>query len=348
MDHSRRHRALELREDEIREHPQLVLIHALSPPFNDAIQPRAHDAPSAAIFGGPSAERAFGPEVARVFVLAIGDWCRRAVGDRRDRFDQTIDVRRRCRQARACPHRAGHLAPVTAQDRFAVRVDLIVGEIEQSQEVRVCAETSVPDADAVLGAQACRDERMVHAIDGEGRDRQRLRRQVRAEQSDAGNRRERGSKAIRHLGVVFLDLWPIRCGRTRRSRRAARSRRARWVSRLLRVRVDRSRRPRRDRRDRRHHLRPGRGHRRRTRAGARRAHRPRTARTSCGRSTRRSRPPRAAIGGVRAARHPRRRECRARARQATMSSIGGHPSGDVRRARDRQQLRSWCRRPARR
>lgn len=96
----------------------------------------------------------------------------------------------RGRQAHAGSHGAGHRSTIAGEDCVTVCVDLFVGQTEQSQEVRVRAEASVANSDAVLGAEARRNERVVHAVDRERGDRQRRRFDMRVEHTDAGNRGE--------------------------------------------------------------------------------------------------------------------------------------------------------------
>src|SRR5712691_2851382 len=70
------------------------------------------------------------------------------------------------------------------------------------------AEASVPDSDAGLRAQACRDERVMYAVDGEGCNGQRLRREARAQEMYAVNRGEARSQPGGKFNVVRLDRRP--------------------------------------------------------------------------------------------------------------------------------------------
>ena len=70
------------------------------------------------------------------------------------------------------------------------------------------AEATVPDADAELRAQPGRDERVVHSLDGERRDGQRGLLGRRAEHTDSRDRVEPGPKPACQLAVVTLDLRP--------------------------------------------------------------------------------------------------------------------------------------------
>ena len=101
------------------------------------------------------------------------------------------------------------IAPtVSPQHGLAVEADLLIGQVEQSQQVGVGAEAPVTDADAVLCAQPCRDQRVVHTFDGERRDWQGRRTGTGSEHSDAGDRSKTGAQPLGQLVVVSFDRRP--------------------------------------------------------------------------------------------------------------------------------------------
>ena len=125
-------------------------------------------------------------------------------GRRRARADRRRCRRRRrpagrCRRsvvdspalARTAP---GMCAAVAAADGVPVLGDLVGAEAEQADEVGVGAEAAVADADAVLGAEPGGDERVGHAVDGEGGERERGPAGVGAEQAHAGDRGQAGAQ----------------------------------------------------------------------------------------------------------------------------------------------------------
>ena len=87
-----------------------------------------------------------------------------------ERVEQGLHVVAGRAEPTAGPHRAGDGATLAASHGGAGLRHALGADAEQADEVGVRAEASVAHADAELGAEARRHERVVHAGDGEGRD----------------------------------------------------------------------------------------------------------------------------------------------------------------------------------
>ena len=76
-----------------------------------------------------------------------------AAGDTPDRFEKPIDVGTSGAQPCAGPDRSGHPAAVAAKHVIAVLGDVFAGKPEETGQVGVRAEASVPDPDRILGGE---------------------------------------------------------------------------------------------------------------------------------------------------------------------------------------------------